>query len=47
MIAQIMDVNSYDELNQKTKDLLTELSIERYFTVLKRNIKMLIEKEKC
>lgn len=47
MINQIMDVNSYDELNQNTRELLNELSIERYFQVLKRNIKMLIEKEKC
>jgi hypothetical protein len=45
MINQIMDVNSYDELNQNTRDLLNELSIDRYFQVLKRNIKMLIEKK--
>jgi len=47
MINQIMDVNSYDELDQTIKDLLAELSIERYFPVLKRNIKILMEKGKC
>jgi epoxyqueuosine reductase len=44
VINQIMDCNSYDELSRDTKELLTELSIEKYFQVLKRNIKVLIEK---
>ena len=47
IINQIMYVNSYNELNEKTKELLTELSLDRYFHVLKRNIMILKEKAKC
>lgn len=45
IVRQIMDINSYDELNQKTKDFLSELCIDRYFCVLKRNIEVLQDKE--
>lgn len=45
IVRQIMDINSYDELNQKTKDFLSELCIDRYFCVFKRNIEVLQDKE--
>jgi epoxyqueuosine reductase len=46
-INQIMAANTYDELGPKERELLSELSMDRYFHVLRRNIKALMEKGKC
>lgn len=47
IIKMIMNVENYDDLDQTTKQLLSELSIDRYFKVLQRNIYQLMGKEKC